>query len=201
MGVDSITPEEGLQLLSLLLSQPNPQVGAIPIDWPSFSEQLAAGPFFARLRHNSERAPVDSARLIKDLAERPVAERRDYVLTQVQAHIATVLGLPTPEAVDVQQGFFDLGMDSLTSIELKNQLQTTLGCSLPATLIFKYPTTEKLVDYLVTEVLHVDDVEPVQGKPEVLNEKIVARSAEEISEEDIETLIDAEFDALISGEE
>jgi hypothetical protein len=50
-------------------------------------------------------------------------------------------------------GFFTLGMDSLTSIELRNRLQASLGCSLSSTLAFDYPTQQALVNYLANELL------------------------------------------------
>ncbi|MCC5619720.1 acyl carrier protein [Nostoc sp. CHAB 5836] len=38
--------------------------------------------------------------------------------------VSTVLGLSKNEVVSPQQGFFDMGMDSLTSTELRNLIQT-----------------------------------------------------------------------------
>jgi hypothetical protein len=46
-----------------------------------------------------------------------------------------------------------MGMDSLTSVELRNRLQSTLSCTLASTLAFKYPTIEALVDHLARDVL------------------------------------------------
>src|SRR5262249_20298248 len=57
-------------------------------------------------------------------------------------------------------GLFDIGIDSLTGIELVGHLQTSLGCSLPSTLIFKYPTIANLVDFLSNEVLLPDQDKP-----------------------------------------
>ena len=48
--------------------------------------------------------------------------------------------------------FFDLGMDSLRASELRNRLQTSLDCTLPPTLVFKYPTVEALVDHLARDL-------------------------------------------------
>ena len=39
-------------------------------------------------------------------------------------------------------------MDSLTSVELRNKLQTSLDCSLPSSLAFDYPNIQSLTDYL-----------------------------------------------------
>ena len=62
--------------------------------------------------------------------------------------MAKVLGLSASEPLDLKQGFFELGMDSLTSAELRNRLQNSLACFLPPTIAFDYPTLEALVEYL-----------------------------------------------------
>ena len=45
----------------------------------------------------------------------------------------------------------------MISIELRNNLQSGLGCSLPSTLLFDYPTVEALVEHLATEILSTKD--------------------------------------------
>ena len=47
-----------------------------------------------------------------------------------------------------RKGLFDLGMDSLMSVELKSRLEAATGCALPTTLTFKYPTVVALTDFL-----------------------------------------------------
>ena len=78
------------------------------------------------------------------------------LLDHVRFQVAQVLGLNSSQQIHLQQGFFDLGMDSLTSLELKNRLQNSLGCSIASTVIFDYPTLEELVDYLAQKVLNLE---------------------------------------------
>jgi acyl carrier protein len=63
------------------------------------------------------------------------------------------LGFATVQTANLQHGFFDLGMDSLMAVELKNRLQTSLHHALPTTLAFDYPSVEALGEYLAKEVL------------------------------------------------
>ena len=49
-------------------------------------------------------------------------------------------------------------MDSLKAVELRNSLAVAVGRSLPASLLFDYPSIEALANYLVKELFPRDDV-------------------------------------------
>ena len=62
------------------------------------------------------------------------------MLTEHVCSIARqVLGLPEGKEIDPWRGFFELGMDSLMSIELRATLERGLGQALPVTLAFDFP--------------------------------------------------------------
>ncbi|WP_337819509.1 type I polyketide synthase [Pseudonocardia sp. Ae707_Ps2] len=79
-------------------------------------------------------------------------DRPDAVRALVRAETAAVLGHASPEGLDGTAEFRQLGLDSLTAVELRNRLTAGTGLSLPATLVFDYPTPDALAAHLLGEL-------------------------------------------------
>ncbi|MYW42782.1 phosphopantetheine-binding protein, partial [Streptomyces sp. SID161] len=81
------------------------------------------------------------------------ADRDRALLELVRTHVAGVLGHPSPESVDPQRAFQEMGFDSLAAVELRNLLAGATGLTLPATLVFDQPTPLTLATHLRTALV------------------------------------------------
>ncbi|MDB9527376.1 SDR family NAD(P)-dependent oxidoreductase [Oscillatoria sp. CS-180] len=203
-GIELIAPEQGLQQLAQIWSQSLPQIGIVPINWPTFLHQghLRQSSFLeafwqaafhqTKSSHTRSQKPQREA-FRQQLAAAPKDQQQHLLDTHVCNQISQVLGF-APEELDRQQGFFDLGLDSLTAMELKNSLQASLDCSLPATLAFDYPTVDRLLAYLTEQLL----AEPLSPKTERVPDVTHADPEDSVEDLPSEADLEAQLDQKLA---
>ncbi|AFY78333.1 polyketide synthase family protein [Pleurocapsa sp. PCC 7327] len=155
-GITAIQPEQGLQILEELLARDITQIGVLPIDWSAFLKQLPndeAFSFFKEVMPASEEKIRQPSKFLQQLEAATTSDRNGLLIDCIRSHIAGILGIEPPESIDIDRGLTELGIDSLSSVELRNKLQTSLQCTLPSTLIFDYPTIAAIADYLDKKIL------------------------------------------------
>ncbi|MGW3852565.1 SDR family NAD(P)-dependent oxidoreductase, partial [Streptomyces fagopyri] len=100
----------------------------------------------------AENPAADASSLQAHLARLPAYDRAGAVLDVVRSYVAGVLGYPSAEAVEPGRPFTDLGIDSLSAVELRNAMNRITGLRLPATLVFDHPNCDALAGHLLTEL-------------------------------------------------
>jgi len=156
-GMDWIPPDSGIEALGGVFLSARPQIAVVPItDWGLFLAGRAPSTFFEAVEPAGGRTERADGSFLKRLRETPADERRALVMDQIGAEIRTVLGFDPAVALDPRAGFFDMGMDSLTSVELRNRLQVTFGATLSSTVSFDHPNIGALADHLMRDVLALE---------------------------------------------
>jgi microcystin synthetase protein McyG len=196
-----IAPEDGLEIFGRLLGTATPQVGVLPrAFWSEVVQKIAADdcrPFFARLMRETVRIKSSEfpnhrePKLLQELQNAPPSRQRYLLQNQVQEDIAKILGVQHVSSIAAHQPLSELGVDSLMAMELANRLSKVTGHSLSATLVFKHPTIEAIVDYLSRDVLSLK----FAGRPgRAISE---ADSPETVNDPGLENLSDRELAALL----
>jgi len=153
-GLLGMAPEKAMQALELLLPQRIPQIGVMQTNWEllvrSYTGMLSA-PWASELV--GQMPAVEQEDLIESLKEASPEDRTELLCAAIQRLVVMVMGYTAAEAPEPDQGLFELGLDSLLALELKNHIQNQIRKDFPATAIFDYPTIAKLAVYLLTQVL------------------------------------------------
>jgi acyl transferase domain-containing protein/acyl carrier protein/2-polyprenyl-3-methyl-5-hydroxy-6-metoxy-1,4-benzoquinol methylase len=197
-GMGTINPQQVLEALEILLNTSAAEVGVIPISWSQLRDRSSVWSFLADWRETAEMSIVTQPQFLQKLQAATPSDRRQLLIAHVRSQVAKVLGLNLLQPIALEQGFFELGMDSLTSVELRNSLQISLGCTISSTAAFDYPTVGDLVDYLAGQLWESESTKPAISSPESENEQLLTK-IEQLSETELEQMIDQKFNFLQLG--
>ena len=158
IGVYGLPPVAATAWLRRAMQQPVPHLVISATDWTRFRGSYEArGPrgLLAALPVAGQPAAGAPTQIDAPVVDTPLwprtvlaaspAERKHLVETAVTDAVRHVLGWPSTTHLPPDQGLFELGVDSLAALDLRTQLEQLLGQSLPATLIFEYPTVAALI--------------------------------------------------------
>lgn len=156
-GIGALTLTEGLNALDVALARPETQLMPVRLELASLRHALgdAEAPPLLRdlLRRTTEGRGAEASEpaqsLDTRLADASEAERPAVLLDLVRSEVADVLGLPGPDSVPADRALRSLGIDSLTMVQLRKRLAKRLNTTLPATLVFDYPTAEAIAGLLL----------------------------------------------------
>ncbi|CAM5738389.1 type I polyketide synthase [Mycolicibacterium aubagnense] len=157
-GLVPMTPGQALKLFDDALTIDHPVPVAAHLDRAALNTKARNGSlptlFSGLVRSPRRRLTTASgdvpglSALTQRLKGLPPDEQHTLLTEMVCAQAAAVLGHPTPEDIDRDAAFEDLGFDSLTAVELRNRLKTVTGLALPPTLIFDHPSPSALATHL-----------------------------------------------------
>ncbi|WP_323188304.1 SDR family NAD(P)-dependent oxidoreductase [Streptomyces sp. NBC_00249] len=146
---------------------------------PLLRDLAPAGPRRA-VAGGGAQSGADGPSFAERLGALPEEERVAALTDLVRAQVASVLGHADHSGIDADRAFQELGFDSLTAVELRNQLNAATGLRLPSTLVFDYPNPAALAAYLRQQIT-VEDVSaaaPVLSDLDKLKSAIQAASSD-----------------------
>jgi surfactin synthase thioesterase subunit/aryl carrier-like protein len=172
-GFSSIVTSQGMQALAELLSQQTTQVGVFPINWQQFLQQLPGGnkmPFLEAVTSVESVKTPSSAQQVELLEQLQTASGEDcqtILVTYLQQQVAKVLQFEGPAHLNPHHALNELGLDSLTGVELRNQVQRQLGLTLSARTILQGPSIMELAAELTQQLTQGSAVSEIDSHGEI----------------------------------
>ncbi|GLY16593.1 hypothetical protein Kisp01_36080 [Kineosporia sp. NBRC 101677] len=160
-GLRLLDPEPAVRALSQALDADETTLVVADMDWATFAPAFTLrrpSPLIENLPEVREALQASSGgtetgetnELAEELAGLEPADQDRRLVELVRIQAAAVLSYPSPEDVDADRAFTDLGSDSLTAIELRNRLNTATGLRLSATLLFDHTSPRAVASHLRT---------------------------------------------------
>ncbi|MDJ1175532.1 type I polyketide synthase [Roseofilum capinflatum] len=192
-------PTEDQKLSEPALTPAPTQMAVFPVNWPQFLTQMGINqlpPMLAEIAGQFDLANLgtSSGPRLREFLEQVKAasgDRRhlmllDYLTTTVAKVLRRPKDLPDPE-----EGFFNLGLDSLMTIDLAQKIQNDLGISLSSTATFEYPNIQELAGYVdgVIPKLEAVETQSEEAVSEIDTEQLMLEISQ-LSGEDLDRSID-----------
>ena len=201
-GFKALSPRTALALFGRLLGADHTRAIVVNADWPrlkSLYEVRGRQPVLEFLGVTVQaQETAKSSAVLDELQAMAARDRFDFLVTYLREQVSAVLYLEEEGVPDSRQGFFDMGLDSLTAVELKGRIETQLGCALPPSVVFDYPNIEVLAGHLLEQLF------PAAPGPDPigLTGKVAAAPmAEEAQAQiDVHQLSDTQIAAFIDDE-
>ncbi|MEU1603725.1 type I polyketide synthase, partial [Micromonospora matsumotoense] len=157
-GVTPLSPDSGLALFDAAMARTDHAL-LVPAGIVARAHGVAEDTVAAVLRGRTRpgqpaRRPAATAGgaaqgLAAEITALAEADRQPRVRELVRQLTATALGHTDGSRIDPDRPFKELGLDSLGSVELRNQLGNATQLRLPATVVFDHPSVGALTRHLL----------------------------------------------------
>ena len=102
-----------------------------------------------------------------------------------------------PDEIDTRKDFADCGLSSVEAVNLSGDLENFLGCRLPPTRLWDYPTIDTLARYLAEDKFPVSTIDPAPKEDRTEDSEALLAQLASLSD----TEVDALLNSMLSQEE
>lgn len=167
IGVTAFPAWQDMHVLNTILGSNHMMPLVVNAVWPRLRELFASAGQAALFdllpmdepRELSTTAPP--APLIHELKTLPLSAATTALQQLLQKEVANLLVYQDRQLPDLHKSLFDIGMDSLSAIQLADRIRQQLGVPIKVTSIFEQPTLSKLSTYLLQQVRQTGAAAPV----------------------------------------
>lgn len=159
-GLDPLMPETGLELFQQAVLSKRALTVAAALDLRRlqsyFDERGGIPPLLRSLLDDRSNQASRVWSMHKALSEAEPEKHADIVLEMVRGVVSKALGFAHPLDVDVDRPLQDIGIDSLTAVQMRNHLATLTALTLSVNIAFLFPNLRALSEFLLSQLRDTD---------------------------------------------
>jgi reducing polyketide synthase SwnK len=158
MGLNSLAPEEGLQLFELAARSGRALVVAAALDTKQLQSYVDDRGEVSSLllsllgKRRTQDRVEEGWDLRRALSRAPLKQHEAIMLDTVQEAVAKSLGFTSKSEVNISLPLQEIGIDSLTSIMIRNHLAKLTNLTLSAKITFDHSNLKALSHFLLSQL-------------------------------------------------
>lgn len=200
-GISPLNATDCIKIFEMAIKTQKTVLGAFHFDvdlWQKTYRSAAENPFLSALKNNDQKeTPEQKLSLLATLQS--ITDQQE-LLTLIEEKIKDKVGLVvklSPEKIASKTNFKSLGIDSLMSIQLKNQLENQFNTSITVTSFWTYATIKDYAIFLAEKLNLIKKDVPVVDIKEKQKKEPSPPSVENI---DVSNISDDDFLNLLANE-
>ena len=161
IGLNEIDASSGYEAMKAAVESGEACVAAVAASsWTRFAKHRSsdANRLLEELMEAPSVVTEKKSGLAVQIASVPQHDRREFLCGYLREKTIEILSLTSGTQIDQDEALYDLGLDSLMAVELRNTLAASLERQLSPTLVLDYPTLRTLTDYLLNEVIGAAEI-------------------------------------------
>ncbi len=198
-GIGSLDEQDGIAGWRGALASNLPHVAVGRLDIGKIRDLFEvhrARPFFDLI---APRAPApqtaDAGGQRSHLRELAAGARSQALQQWLAERASGILGFDRPDELPRKTGFFELGMDSMMAVALRDDITQALGLQLASTVVFNHPDIAALANYLLQR-LELPTSAPTRTSRDEPKERHPPEHTKTLSEKALASLVDEKLEEL-----
>ena len=204
IGVGEIHTESLFAILSKLIGGNSSQKMIAKVNWEKFQQiyqfHTTRPVFDEEVSIEKIETEFQKSDFLLILEKTSMPDRPYVLLHYVREVIGRILGYKKGEYPNVDQGLFDMGMDSISAVNIKEKLEKDLQVKLNQTVVFDYPSIQNLVDFFIVDKLSDYFPASIELEPADKSFKstdIQSIAIDDLSNEELENLLNEQINRFL----
>ena len=160
-GFLGISPSVGMAALEYVLKENISQIAVLPMDWKKYIQYYG-------FENNSLYEKFTTTNVVNVINNKE-EKQKEIDINNIPAYIkSTIEDILETNIENNEESLIRLGLDSLSSIEIRNKMQIDLDISLDANFIYKNPNIKSIIETITTKIKEKIEKEK-QSKNQIIN--------------------------------